>query len=508
MKKKTTRHKIPATMATQHPDHAAKPFWHASSFISTAHEAYEAYVCFSELGIDEYKWDWEGKLVDESVLERLVADHWQYFKKHPLGKDKFLTFRLPNPKVQNEFRLGRALMGILSAASLAKQVGLFSPPLFEVILPMTESEKEMLSIQEAFREISSLKHPLYNLGGNGTLKHIEIIPLFEQVNTIINSDKILTRYIELHKIIFGFEPVYIRPYMARSDPALNSGLVPTMMAIKIGLSKYKKLEKQTGIKMYPVVGVGTLPFRGSINPTHIGKFIKEYAGISTTIIQSAFRYDFPKAQVIKAVKKLNKELPKGKAQNINAEDEKQIVKAIKSFENPYRKSIEKLALLINKIAANVSKRRERVLHIGLFGYSRGEGKVKLPRAITFTSSLYSYGIPPEIIGTGRGLKKAMADGSIKIIEKYYINIKHDLTKAGRFVNKQGLMEIAKKNPAFAEIMEDIEGVEQYLGFELGPRTLDEQQHALITTNIQQSLTKNKKVTHLIDQAALLRRSNG
>ncbi len=505
--KKAKKRKIPVTMATQHPDHAAKPFWHASSFISTAHEAYEAFVCFSQLGIDEYKWDWEGKLVDEAVLERLVADHWQYFKDHPLGKEKFLTFRLPNPKVQNEFRLGRALMGILSAAGLAKQVGLYSPPLFEVILPMTESEKEMLSIQEAFREIASLKHPLYNFE-NGVLKHIEIIPLFEQVSTIIHSDKILTKYIDLHKIIFGFEPIYIRPYMARSDPALNSGIVPTMMAIKIGLSKYKNLEKETGIKMYPVVGVGTLPFRGSINPTHINKFIQEYSGIRTTIVQSAFRYDFPKAQVKKAIKKLQVELPKGKPQTVSEEEEHKIVQVIKIFEDPYRKSIEKLALLINKIASHVPKRRERVLHIGLFGYSRGEGKVKLPRAITFTASLYSLGIPPEIIGTGRGLKKAMADGSVKLIEKYYKNIRHDLTKASRFVNKEGLQLLAKKNPVFKEILEDISGVEEYLGFALGPKTLDEQQHCLIISNIQQSLAKNKNITPLIEQAAILRHSMG
>src|SRR5581483_3322338 len=135
----TKHRKIPATMATQHPDHASKPFWYKEAFIPAIAEAKECFLNFSELGITEYKWDWEGKLVDESVLERLFAEHFDYFKKHPLGKDEFLTFRLPNPKVETEFRMSRALMGIASAAGLAKQVGLHSPPLFEVILPMTES---------------------------------------------------------------------------------------------------------------------------------------------------------------------------------------------------------------------------------------------------------------------------------------------------------------------------------------------------------------------------------
>ena len=119
--------KIPATMATQHPDHAGKPFWNDSKFIPTVEEAKEAFLSFSELGISEYKWDWEGQLVDESVLERLLAAYFEYFKKNPIGKEKFFTFRLPNPKVQTEFRLSRALMGIASAAGLAKQVGLHRP---------------------------------------------------------------------------------------------------------------------------------------------------------------------------------------------------------------------------------------------------------------------------------------------------------------------------------------------------------------------------------------------
>ena len=70
-----------------------------------------------------------------------------------------MTFRLPNSKVENEFRLGRALIGMLSSASMAKKIGMHSPPLFEVILPMTESAQEMLGIQEAFKEIAELIRP-------------------------------------------------------------------------------------------------------------------------------------------------------------------------------------------------------------------------------------------------------------------------------------------------------------------------------------------------------------
>ena len=113
------------------------------------------------------------------------------------------------------------------------------------------------------------------------------------------------------------------------------------------------------------------------------------------------------------------------------------------------------------------KRRERVQHIGLFGYSRGLGKVRLPRAINFTAALYSLGIPPELIGTGRGLKKTADDGKLKLIEKYYVNLKLDLQKAGGFLYKPGLMELAKKFPTWRGVWEDIQEIEKYLLLELG-----------------------------------------
>ena len=107
----------------------------------------------------------------------------------------------------------------------------------------------MIDIQEAFAEITNLKHRLYHFDNGSGLKHIEIVPLFEQVSTIIRSDEILEQYLKFHKWKFGFTPKYIRPYVARSDPALNSGIVPTMLGIKIALSRYRAFEKKHKIKL-------------------------------------------------------------------------------------------------------------------------------------------------------------------------------------------------------------------------------------------------------------------
>lgn len=54
--------------------------------------------------------------------------------------------------------------------------------------------------------------------------------------------------------------------------------------------------------------------------------------------------------------------------------------------------------MINAVAPSVPRRRLRKLHVGLFGYNRANAGISLPRAIPFCASLYSLGLPPEILG--------------------------------------------------------------------------------------------------------------
>ncbi len=500
------KRKISATMATQHPDHAQIPYWHTEAFISTQFEAQEALSAYSELGIGEYKWDWEGKLVDESILERLFSSNFEFFKNHPLGVDTFLTFRLPNPKVETEFRIGRAFMNLASGASIARHFDLPSPPIFEVILPMTQTAQEMLSIQLAYQQMHKLKHPLYRL--ENILTNLRIIPLFEDVNTIINSDRILEEYLKLYKLKFKKTPPYMRPYVARSDPALNSGIVPTVLAIKIALSRYRKLEKKLGIPLYPIIGAAVFPFRGGISPLRIEEFADEYKGIRTTTIQSAFRYDFNKKDVVKAILKLEELLPSQKAVEISLKEEAQIIELIPYFEAYYKEVIEEIAPIINNVSKLLPKRRERVQHIGLFGYSRGVGKVKLPRAIGFTGALYCLGIPPELIGTGRGLKKAKQFLGLEIVEKYYKYIKTDLIQAGKYLNRDNLERLNRKSKIWSKIKEDIKAIEDIFHITLGPITKEDKEHKLLTDKIYQNLENPKVISELILDAAIIRKSLG
>jgi phosphoenolpyruvate carboxylase len=498
--------KIPATMVTQHPDHANKPYWHDKAFLTTHDEAEEAYRSFSELGATEYKWDWEGKLVDESVVERLYGKYYDYFKKNPLGQKKFLTFRLPNPRIENEFRVGRAFINMATAASVAKHFGFEVPPLFEVILPMTENAEEMIALQEAYVEIHALQHPLWRL--DGFLTNLRVMPLFESVQSIINSDQILAKYLKLHRQQFHKQPPYMRPYVARSDPALNSGMLPTILAIKIAFSKYKVLAEKEGIPLYPAIGSGSLPFRGGLNPDSVEDFMEEYKGVRTTTIQSAFRFDYPFESVKSAIALLEETLPQHEAVTISKKEEEQLLPIIAEGEKYYKMVIKGIAPLVNQVAAHIPPRRERFQHVGLFGYSRGEDEVKLPRAIGFTCAMYSVGVPPEFIGTGRAIAFAEKNETLPLLELHYRNIKKDLLNAGKFLNKNNLKKLAASDPVWKEILENVGIIEKYLGVQFEPESAVEKTHFKLTEQILSGINSDQPVTEYINESAMLRKSMG
>jgi Uncharacterized protein conserved in archaea len=85
-------------MSTQHPDNAKVPEWAKSEVIEGEDEVKEAFLAYSMYGVHEVMWDAEGKDVDTHVVRKLLSNYPDYFREHILGKDVFLTYRLPNPK--------------------------------------------------------------------------------------------------------------------------------------------------------------------------------------------------------------------------------------------------------------------------------------------------------------------------------------------------------------------------------------------------------------------------
>ena len=494
-------------MATQHPDNASAPYWErdGDGFVSVHEELDECVSAWRDLGVGEFMWDFEGKYADEAVIDRLFSTHHAFCQEEQIGRDRLLTFRLPNPWHEPAYSLPRALMVILTSQDFARDLGFHPTPLFEVILPMTERADQLIFIQRAFQTLAAAKYQAFAQKKNG--KYLEVIPLIEGAIAQQGVGKLLARYAVLHKKYFKKPPEYIRPFLARSDPALISGLLATVIGNAIALSEIAAFSKETKIPTFPILGVGSLVFRGGLTPDNIPQFLHQYAGVRTVTIQSAFRYDYPLPQVKKAIGVLGKNLPKTKPRSLSASALRELPRLTKRAERLYQETLPGLLPRLQPIFASVPKRRERRLHIGLLGYGRKVGQSVLPRAITFTAGCYSLGTPPEFFGTGRMLTQ-MTDRERSLLDIAYPNLTSDLERAGRYLNREMVERLAKHDKPWRAVLEDIHARESTLGISFGPKTAAEQLHYGLTTQIYEARQNPLTLTRLITEAGILRRSLG
>ena len=493
----------PPTMATQHPDNAAPPYWGKKAYFTAEEEVEECYRCFKELGCREYMWDWEGKYVDEAAADKLLTQYTSFFKRHPLGGEFFLTIRVPNIWFEKTTRTARAFMSVTTAQDIALELDLPEAPVFQIILPMAERAEMMVEVQSKYNEVIKAKCVAFQSDLCGPLE-VEIIPLVEDVDRLMNMGEILEDYCQQLKS----RQNSVRGFIARSDPSLQHGLVPAVLAAKVAVNEQYLFQKKEGMPVYPMIGVGSLPFRGGLTPYRCKEFLKEYKGIRTVTLQSAFRYDYPLADVKKAVRYLNRELS-GAAEITPDPLDKELAAELNHLFSPlYRKTIESISPLINSTSEHIPARRERISETGPLGYARSMGRKSLPRGVKFTASLYSLGIPPEIIGTGRGLKAAASAGLLDHLKKVYVNLHHDLKTAGSYLNLENLAFLAASHPALHDVEEDAALVEEYLGLKLEPTELHHFLHRNHVSNIHHLQGAGENFDSEVIAAALCRRSLG
>lgn len=501
---------VPATMATQHPDNAFAPYWHQkSAFISTRKEVEECYRSYSDLGCEEYMWDWEGKFVDEAVVDRLLQTYYPYFKNHPLGEKERLTYRIPNIQKEGEARLVRAFSGILSAALAARKLNFRRPPLYEIIHPMTTSVEQLKTLQRRFHETVKFHRKISGIK-NLQPEFVGIIPLIEGTGALIKSRKILEQYTKFSEKFAGHRPEILRPFIARSDPALDGGFVAAVLSAKVALSEYYIFQKETGVKVKPIMGVGSLRFRGGLCPDTIDEFLSTYPGISTVTVQSSFRYDHPLDTVKKAIARLNRLLKNPQPFTLPDKDVALMAQMEKNLVHHYRSTIENLGNFINQMSEHIPPRRERLQHTGYFGYSRKVGKkgLHLPRAIAFTAVFYSLGIPPELIGLGRSIMDLHRKKLLEDLLRIYPELPAVMESVGHFFNPENLDILTYHHKPWKLVQQGIQYIEDFLGKKLGPVSPDNLLHRNYTSNVIQNWLKKQPLEEDILKAAQVRRSLG
>ncbi len=432
---KNSTPKIPRIMSTQHPDNVQHPFFAENQDMSGDDEIQEAYYAYTHLGCDEQMWDCEGKEVDSFVVRKLLTKYEHFFKNTRLGEDVRLTLRVPNPDVEkNEAKvLVEALESIPRSCDAANLFyGSDSPPIYEVILPMTMSAESLNRVYYYYKDfvVGKQKTPFYK--GDITIsdwigefkpKEINVIPLFEDREHMLEAHTIMRQYLE------GKDIEHQRVFIARSDPAMNYGMVSAILCNKIALQRLNRLSNEIGVKIYPILGAGSAPFRGHLAPGTVDWVLNEYPDVQTFTIQSAFKYDYPVPEVLAAVNKL-KNFKMSAREEI---DEGRCLEIVDKVSVEYREVVEKLAPLINQVAAFVPKRRMRKLHVGLFGYARSVGETALPRVISFCAACYSIGLPPEVLGL-----KCLSSYDLRCMEDMHVNFLFDIQTAMSFYNEEVL----------------------------------------------------------------------
>jgi len=475
--------RIPATMATQHPDSA-------TTYVPVQKEPDEALQVLKPthqggFGIDEYMIDFEGKMTPyvqtSEVMLRLIS------AGIVPGDDVFVTPRIPSVSQETVFRQLMALMSIMEAYYRIHDLTA-EPPSIEVIHPMSESSHELLETRQRVLDVVNLTNKEFNIAVEPN--RIRLIPLVEAVPQLITVSTMIGEYIAGCRQL-GLKDGTLRVMLGKSDAALDYGHIASALSVKLAIADCYACGEATGMTIAPILGVGTLPFRGHATPSNADRFLKEFSGARTITIQSSLRYDYDKRDVIRFVKKIKQRVRRTHPMPISEEKRQEILILIAMCTKYYLKTFYQVITPIKAITDLFPNQRDRLARKGPVGYSRDvpkpadlasrihdetlsrelrrlQAKITLPdlpRAIKFTGALYSIGLPPEIIGTGRGMHEADKRGLLDILLKeHYESISADLSFSKRFIR----LDMARKFIPYAalkQVSQDLHYIDEYLTLE-------------------------------------------
>ena len=433
---------VPRAMSTQHPDNAAPaPFSDEAGVVKGDGEVAEAVHVFG-LGCDEQMWDSEGKEADTQVVRKLLTGYPQVFQdEFHLGRDVAVTLRVANPRAESDMRKStvETLHSLPSAWDTAQGFygGDAVPPLQEVILPLTTSTEEVSLIEAYYRKVVVGQEdqalldgkPVKDWVGEFFPKRVRVIPLIEDMRSLLRCDDIVEGYVQDRDLPFQ------RVFLARSDPALNYGVVAAELILKQSLLKLHNLEARLGLSLFPIIGAGSAPFRGHLNPLNVRRVLVEYPSAWTFTVQSAFKYDYDQESVRAGIAQI-RDHQRGEPIPVDPAAAREVIDKSTA---EYQAQVQRLAGVVRTVSAHVPRRRERRMHVGLFGYGRsldGVGEVTLPRAIGFAASLYSIGVPPELLGLA-----SLSESGLDFVRQAYPSLDDDLRSALQFANERLVKEL-------------------------------------------------------------------
>lgn len=491
---------IPATMMTQHPDSASR-------YVSVRDEPKEAIDGLTQqpigLGLEEIMVDYEGKLtpyhqtaeIALGLLERGIV----------AGRDVLVTPRVPSASKETVFHQLMALMSVIES-NYQLQSAASNGAIREVVVPMVETASELIDVRRRIQDVIELGHKEFGISRDPNA--VQLIPLVEEVPELLGAGEFLSEYIEAAGGA-GFTISNLRIMLGRSDSAMVYGMVPSVLAVKVAISDCFDMGKRHGVGIFPVLGGGVLPFRGHVSLDNFERLVSDFAGIRTVTVQSGLRYDCgseaAQQMAIKAREGLSGVPPLSYSQDQRAE----LTAIIGIFTRHYLESFADLLPTVSSLSELIPRQRDRLARKSAVGYARAAaepaklaagisdsevakmvsaipatGATSLPRAISFTGALYTMGLPPEFLGTGRGLEEvasAYGEAGLSRLLQLYPGLRADMAKAARYTSfETASLHLSEKLKA--QVAADLEGVSRHLGIDIGPfSTEDRRYHVLLET---------------------------
>ncbi|CCC81750.1 phosphoenolpyruvate carboxylase [Thermoproteus tenax] len=375
---------IPRLMCTQHPDTTVK--------ITAGEEVDEALVAYTAYGCEEVMVDYEGKLTPFTQPKEIVMRALAAGVK--LGEKFFITPRLPNPKLE-EF--DRAMLS-LEAAVVANYFSLKymdTQAVRWVVLPMVEDLDTVLLVRRMLRR----KIQAYREETNLEISDIEVIPLIEDAFAQLKFEAFLAEIMRDGRV------ESFRLFLGKSDSAVKYGHIASALAIVWVLSRVRRAEQELGIKIHPILGMGTPPFRGAINNPALAHLeVIQYAGYHTATIQSAIRYDASFEDYIKVKDSILN------ACCMDARGVDDVDKLVGEAATSYKSVVAKYVNALLEVARLVPSTRDRVSW-KVYGrqFVAEDRAVNMPRAIVYTSTWYAMGLPPIFLDSPFIVKLAKED---------------------------------------------------------------------------------------------------
>ncbi|MCL6106973.1 MAG: phosphoenolpyruvate carboxylase [Actinobacteria bacterium] len=496
---------IPATMMTQHPDSASR-------YVPVRDEPREAIDALTPqpigLGLEEVMVDYEGKLTPYHQTAEISLGLNE--RGQVPGRDVLVTPRIPSATKETAFHQLMALMSVIESNFQLTTAG-SGGAISEVVVPMVETAAELVDVRRRIQDVIELGHKEFGISSDPDA--VQVIPLIEEVPELFGAGAMLGLYLTKAPAA-GYGVSRLRVMLGRSDSAMAYGLVPSVLAVKAAISDCYALGRERGVPVYPILGGGALPFRGHVDLANFDQLLVDFAGVRTVTVQSGLRYDFggevSQQVAIKAHDKLAATEPLAYTDG----DRQRITALAGLFTEPYLESFSDLLPAVIAISEIVPRQRDRLARKSAVGYARAAAdpaklaeqisdaaiasRLKainppraknLPRAISFTGALYSIGLPPEFIGTGRGLAAVSrlygADG-VDFLLKIYPGLRQDLAKAGRYLNlKTAAMHLP--DGLISNLIADVEEASARLDIAVGPVTAEDQRYHVLLETVQPML---------------------